>query len=58
MISMASSWVPDPIIPDCPNPIILNLEMGGWGGRQIVDSLLPWKMNMDWVRVWRIAGTK
>lgn len=47
-------WKTDPLIPDCPNPIILNLEMGGWGGRTIVDSTLPWEMKIDWVRVWKI----
>ena len=52
------TWVPDPVIPDCPNPIILNFEMGGWGGRTIVDSTLPWKMKIDWVRVWKLKSDK
>ena len=47
-------WKTDPLIPDCPNPIILNFEMGGWGGKTIVDSTLPWEMKIDWVRVWKI----
>jgi beta-glucanase (GH16 family) len=51
-------WKTDPIIPDCPNPIILNLEMGGWGGRTIDDSTLPWQMKIDWVRVWKIESDK
>jgi beta-glucanase (GH16 family) len=46
-------WKTDPLIPDCPNPIILNFEMGGWGGRTIADSTLPWMMQTDWVRVWK-----
>lgn len=50
-------WKTDSIIPDCPNPIILNFEMGGWGGKTIADSTLPWVMQIDWVRVWKIDPT-
>jgi len=50
-------WKTDPMIPDCPNPIILNFEMGGWGGRTIADSTLPWTMKIDWVGVWKIEKT-
>jgi hypothetical protein len=34
------------------------LEMGGWGGRTIDDSTLPWQMKIDWVRVWKIESDK
>jgi hypothetical protein len=41
-------------VTNCPNPIILNLEMGGWGGGTINDGTFPWVMQTDWVRVWQI----
>lgn len=48
------AWKTDPLIPDCPNPIILNFEMGGWGGGDIADNTLPWTMKIDWVRVYKL----
>jgi hypothetical protein len=43
-------------VTNCPNPIILNLEMGGWGGGTINDGTFPWVMQTDWVRVWQVGS--
>ena len=40
---------------DKPFYLILNIAVGGdWGGAQGIDNAsLPWKMLVDWVRVYR-----
>jgi beta-glucanase (GH16 family) len=41
---------------DKPYYLILNIACGGdWGGRQGIDNdSLPWRMEVDWVRVYRL----
>ena len=40
--------------PGCPLPLIINLQLGGWGGGTIDDSKLPFYMQIDWVKMWQI----
>ncbi len=43
---------------DKPFYLILNIACGGdWGGREGIDNdSLPWRMEVDWVRVYRYLG--
>jgi beta-glucanase (GH16 family) len=45
---------------DTPFHLLLNIAVGGnWGGQKGVDDkTLPWKMEIDYVRVYQMSNSK